>query len=241
MVEAAPAPARAYLVPRPVSLTVPLAADPASATAVALVGPAPPASGGAGRAPRRAGTTGGWRLARALGVAALAVVALLLALTQLPADPPSNGETIFGADTTAVDAVFISGVVVLALVAASLAWPAPMALALAAVFALAQFGLDDHSSAWWTADELGYYHYKIHNYLGSVVPVWHLPALVILAVAYLVGLLALTPRAPRADPRAERVARRVARYSGLLTASALAATAFFGMLAPGGQAPRRSR
>ncbi|HET8629026.1 MAG TPA: hypothetical protein VFL91_16510 [Thermomicrobiales bacterium] len=233
------------------SLTVPLAADPASATAVALVGPAPPASGGAGRAPRRAGTTGGWRLARALGVAALAVVALLLALTQLPADPPSNGETIFGADTTAVDAVFISGVVVLALVAASLAWPAPagarragaalaaapMALALAAVFALAQFGLDDHSSAWWTADELGYYHYKIHNYLGSVVPVWHLPALVILAVAYFVGLLALTPQAPRA----ERVARRVARYSGLLTASALAATAFFGMLAPGGQAPRRSR
>ena len=258
---AASAPARAYPVLRPVPVADPLvadprpeqaadppAADPASVTAVATAAPAPPDAGEAGRDRPRAGTTGGWRLARVIGVAALAVVALLLALTQLPADPPSSGETIFGADTTAVDAVFICGVVVLALVATSLAWPAPdgarraraalaaapMALALAAVFALAQFGLDDHSSDWWTADELGYYHYKIHNYLGSVVPGWHLLALAVLAAVYFAGLLVLTPRAPRADPRAERVTRQVARYGGLLAASALAATAFFGWLEPAG-------
>ncbi|HEX5505243.1 MAG TPA: hypothetical protein VFW96_21680, partial [Thermomicrobiales bacterium] len=132
----------------------------------------------------------------------------------------------------------------------ALAWPppggrwarvaraaAPLGLALAAVFALAQAGLDEHPAEWWTGEELGYYHHKIHDYLGSVVPGWHLPALVVLAVVYFAGVLGLTPRppwAPGADSRAERVARWVARYGGLFAASALAATAFFGWLDPAG-------
>ncbi|HEX5502687.1 MAG TPA: serine/threonine-protein kinase, partial [Thermomicrobiales bacterium] len=150
--EAAPAPARADPPPVPPKTRLgagapTLAADPPVAVPYLdqVAGPPPPAADGpagvaevaapvapapdgateAGRAGRRVGASGVARLARALGVAALVVVALLLALTQLPVNPPAGPETIFGAATTEVNAVFICGVVLLALVAAALAWPPP--------------------------------------------------------------------------------------------------------------------